>query len=111
MAQLYMTTRKTIALTIQTFVGKVMSLLFGMLSGFVIAFLLRRKSLFISWLQSLSAVTLEPKKTQSVTVSIFSAFTCGEVMGPDAMLLVGDQSVRKWENSALRSPSSGWPCG
>ena len=62
MAQLYMTTRKTIALTIQTFVGKVMSLLFDMLSRFVIAFLLRRKSLLISRPQSLSTVTLAPKK-------------------------------------------------
>ena len=70
----YMTTGKTIALTIQTFVGKVMSLLPNMLSGLVIAFLPRSKSLLISWLQSLTAVTaviLEPKKKESVTASTF----------------------------------------
>ena len=67
----YMTTRKNIALTIQTFVGKVMSLLFNMLSRFVIAFLPRRKLLLISWLQSPSAVILEPKKIKSVTASRF----------------------------------------
>ena len=66
----YMTTRKTIALTIWTFVGKVMSLLFNMLSRFVIAFLSRSKNLLISWLQSPSAVILEPKKIKAVTVSI-----------------------------------------
>ena len=68
----YMTTAKTIALTIWTFVGKVMYLLFNMLSRFVIAFLPRSKHLFISWLQSPSAVILEPKKMKSVTVSIVS---------------------------------------
>ena len=67
----YMTTGKTIALTRQTFVGKVMSLLFNMLSRLVITFLLRSKCLLISWLQSPSAVILEPKKIKSVTVSIF----------------------------------------
>ena len=66
----YMTTRKTIALTRQTFVGKVISLLFNMLSGLVIAFLPRSKRLLISWLQSPSAVILEPKKIKSFTVSI-----------------------------------------
>ena len=66
----YMTTGKTIAMTIWTFVGKVMSLLFNMLSRFIIAFLPRSKHLLISWLQSLSAVILEPKKIKSVTVSI-----------------------------------------
>ena len=66
----YMTTRKTIALTTQTFVGKVISLLFNMLSGLVIAFLPRSKRLLISWLQSPSAVILEPKKIKSFTVSI-----------------------------------------
>ena len=65
-----------------------MSLLFNMLSRFVIAFLPRSKSLSISWLQSLSAVILEPKKIKSVIVSIFSPSTCHEVMGPDAMILV-----------------------
>ena len=67
----YMTTGKTIALTIQTFVGKVMSLIFNMLCRFVIAFLPRSKHLLISWLQSMSAVILKPKKIKSVTVSIF----------------------------------------
>ena len=65
-----MTTGKTIALTRQTFVGKVMSLLFNMLSRLVIAFLLRSKHLLISWLQSLSAVILEPKKIKSVIASM-----------------------------------------
>ena len=68
----YMTAGKMIALTIQTFVGKVMSLLFNMLSRLVIAFLLRSKHLPISWLQSPSAVILEPKKIKSVTVTIVS---------------------------------------
>ena len=67
-----MTTRKTIALTRYTFVGKVMSLLFNMLSRFVIAFLPRSTHLLISWLQSPSAVILEPKKIKSATVSIVS---------------------------------------
>ena len=67
-----MTTGKTIALTRQTFVGKVMSLLFNVLSRLVIAFLPRSKHLLISWLQSLSAVTLELKKIKSVTISIVS---------------------------------------
>ena len=68
----YMTTGKTTALTSWTFVGKVMSLLFNMLSRFAIAFLPRSKRLLISWVQSLSTVTLEPKKIKSVTVSIVS---------------------------------------
>ena len=68
----YMTTGKTITLTRWTFVSKVVSLLFNMLSSLVIAFLLRRKPLLISWLQSLSSEILEPKKIQSVTVSIVS---------------------------------------
>ena len=77
---LYVTTGNTIALTIQTSVGKVMSLLFNMLSRFVIAFLPRSKCLLISWLQSTSMVTLEPKEIKSVTVSISSPscfFTIG----------------------------------
>ena len=81
----YMTTRKTIVLTKQTFVGKVMCLLFNMLSRFVIAFLPRSKRLLISWLKSLSAVILEPKKIKSVTVS---PSLCHEVMGPNAMILI-----------------------
>ena len=83
----YVTTGKTIALTRWTFVGKVMSLLFNMLSRFFIAFLPRGKHLLISWLQSPSAVTEAPK-IKSVTVSIASPSICHEVMGPDAMILV-----------------------
>ena len=82
----YMTTGKTIALTRQTFVSKVMFLLFNMLSMLVIAFLPRNKCLLISWLQSPSAVILEPRKIKSVTVSIVSPSICHEVMGPDAMI-------------------------
>ena len=84
----YRTTGKTIALTRQTFVGKVTSLLFNMLSRLVIAFLPKSKHLFISWLQSPSAVILEPKKMKSVTVSIVFPSICQEMMGPDAMILV-----------------------
>ena len=84
----YMTTGKTIALTRQTFVGKVMSLLFNMLSRLVTAFLPRSKRLLISWLQSPSEVILEPPKMKSFTVSIVSTFICHEVMGLDAMILV-----------------------
>ena len=83
-----MTTGKTIALTRQTFLSKVMSLLFNMLSLLVIAFLPWSKHLLISWLQSLSAVILEPKKIKSVTVSIVAPSICHEMMGPDAMTLV-----------------------
>ena len=79
---------KTIALTIQTFVGKVMSLLFNTLPRFVIAFISRSKCLLISWLQSPNAVILEPKKIKSVTVSIVSPSVCYEVMGPDVMIFV-----------------------
>ena len=81
----YMATGKTVAWTRRTFVGKVMSLLFNMLSRLVIAFLPRSKCLLISWLQSPSAVILEPPKVKSVTVS---TSICHEVMGPDAMILV-----------------------
>ena len=84
----YMTSGKTIALTIWTFVSKVMFLLFNILSRFVIAFLPRSKHLLILWLQSPSAVILEPKKIKSVTISSFSPSTCHEVMGPAAMILV-----------------------
>ena len=84
----YMTTGKTIALTRQTFVGKVMSLLFNMLSRLVITFLQRSKLLLISWLQSPSAVILEPPKMKSDTVSTVSPSICHEVMGPDTMILV-----------------------
>ena len=84
----YITTGKTIALTRWTFVGKVMSLFFNMLSRLVITFLPKSKHLLISWLQSPFAVILEPKKIKSVTVSIVSPSICHEVMGPDAMILV-----------------------
>ena len=83
----YMTTGKTIALTRWTFVDRVMSLLFNMLFRLVITFLPRSKRLLISWLQSPSAVILEPKKIKSVTVSIVSPSICHEVMGPDARIL------------------------
>ena len=82
-----MATGKTIALTRWTFVVKVMFLLFNMLSRLVITFLPRSKRLLISWLQSPSAVILEPKKTKSVTVSIVSPSICHEVMGPGAVIL------------------------
>ena len=81
----YMTTGKTIALTRWTFVGKVMSLLLNTLSRLVITFLPRSKRLLISWLQSPSAVILEPEKIKSVTVS---SYICHEVMGPDVITLV-----------------------
>ena len=84
----YMTTGKTKALIIRTFVGQVMSLLFNTLSRFVTAFLPRSNHLLISWLQSPSAVTVEPKKIKSVTVSIFSPFIYHEVMELDVMILV-----------------------
>ena len=84
----YMTTGKTIALTRRTFVVKVMSLLFIMLSRLVITFLPRSKRLLISWLQSPSAVILEPKNIKSDTVSTVSPSICHEVMGPDAMIFV-----------------------
>ena len=84
----YMTTGKTIALTRWTFVGNVMSLLFNMLSRLVITFLPRSKRLLISWLQSPSAVILDPPKIKSSTVSTVSPSICHEVMGLDAMILV-----------------------
>ena len=84
----YMTTGKTTALTRWTFVGKVMSLIFNMLSRLVIAFLPRIKHFSSSWLQSPSAVILEPKKRKSVTVSIVSPSVCHGVTGPDAVILV-----------------------
>ena len=84
----YMTTGKTRALTGQTFVGEVMSLLFNMLSRLVITFLPKSRHLLISWLQSPSAVIFEPKKIKSVTVSTVSPSICHEVMGPDSMILV-----------------------
>ena len=83
-----MTTGKTIALTRWTFVGKGMPLLFNMLPKLVITFLPSSKHLLISWLQSESAVILEPKKTKSITVSMVSPSICHEVMGLDALILI-----------------------
>ena len=85
---MYVTIGKTVALTIQTFIGKVMSLLFNMLSGFVIAFLPRSKCLLILCLQAPYTVILEPKKIKSVTVSTFFPSVCHEVIGPDVMIFV-----------------------
>ena len=87
-SHVFTATGKTIALTIWTFAGKLMCLLFNMLSRFVIAFLPRSKRLLISWLQSPSAVILEPKKIKSDTVSTVSSSMSYEVMGPDAMIFV-----------------------
>ena len=84
----YMTTGKTIALNRQTFVDKIMSLLLNMLSRLVITFLPRSKHLLISWLQSPSAVILEPPTIKSATISTVSPSICHEVMGLDAMILV-----------------------
>ena len=84
----YMTTGKTIALTRRTIVDKVTSLLFNMLSRLVIIFLLRSKCLLISWLQSPSAMILEPSKIKSATVPTISPSILHEVMGPDAVILV-----------------------
>ena len=88
LSHLYMTTGKTIALTIQTFVSKLMSLLLNTLSRFVIVFLPRNKCVLISWLQSPSAMILEPKKIKSVTVSIVFSIICHEVMRLNAMIFV-----------------------
>ena len=84
----YKTTGKTIALARQIFVGKVISQLFNMLSRLVITFLPRSKRLLISWLQSPSAVILEPRKIKSFTVYVVSPFICHEVMGPNTMIFV-----------------------
>ena len=84
----YMTTGKTIALIRGTFVGKVMSLLFNMLSRLVLTFLPKSKHLLVSWLQSPSAVILEPRKIKPATVSTVSPSICHEVMGRDATILV-----------------------
>ena len=84
----YMTIRKTLALILWSFVGKVMSLLFNTLTTFVIGILPRSKHLLILWLQSPSALILEPKKMKSDTVPTLSPSVCHEVIGPDAMILV-----------------------
>ena len=97
-----MTTGKTIPLTIQTFVGKVMSLFFNTMSRFFIAFLPRSKCLLISWLQSPSALILEPKKIKSVTVSIVSLSICHEYwVGKRQMIC--NINVLKWENHTIKS--------
>ena len=83
-----MTTGKTIVFTRQTYVGKVKSLLFNMLSRMVTTFFQRSKGLLLSWLQSPSALTLEAPKIKSLTVPPVAPFICHEVMGPDAMILV-----------------------
>ena len=88
LSHLYTTTGKTTALIIWMFVGKVMSLLFNMLSRLIIAFLPRNNHLLILWLQLLSTVILEPKEIKAATVSTFSPSICYEVMGPDAMIFV-----------------------
>ena len=90
-----MTAGKTTALTRWTFVGKVMSLLFNMLSRLFMAFLPRSKRLLTSWLESPSAVILETKKIKSVTVSIVSPSICHEVMGPDAKISALGVAARK----------------
>ena len=87
-SQSYMTTGKTVVLTIWTFVGKVTSLLFNMLSRFVIAFIPRDNHLLISWLQSLAAVILETKKVKCITVSIVFPSIGHGVMGPNAMIFI-----------------------
>ena len=87
-SHLYMTTGKTIALTRQTFVGKVMSLLFNKLSNLVMAFLPRSEQLLIAWLQSPTSVILETRKIKSVPVPTVSLSICHEVMGSEAMILV-----------------------
>ena len=102
-----MTTAKTpIVLTLWTFVSKVMSLLFNMLSMLVIAFLPRSKCLFILWQKSPSAVILEPKKIKPLTVSIVSPSICHEVMGLDAMILGFWMLSFKPTFHSLLSPSS-----
>ena len=83
-----MSTGKTIALTRRTFVGKVMSLIFNILSRQGITFLSRNKCLLISWLQSPSAVILEPPKIKSATVSIVSPSICHEVVGPEDTIFI-----------------------
>ena len=102
----YMTIGKTIGLIRWTFVSKVMSLLFNMLSKMVITFLLRSKYLLISWLLSPSALILEPPKIKSLTVSIVSLSICHEVMGPDAMILVFWMLVKAREAWHCCSPCS-----
>ena len=105
-SHLYMTTGKTISLARWTFVDKVMSLLFNMLSRLVITFLPRSKLLLISWLQSPSAVILEPPKIKSDTVSTVSPSISHEVMGPDAMIFVLASGNVKWYSHFTRQLGS-----
>ena len=100
----YMTTGKTIALTRPTLVGKVMSLLFNILSRLVITFLPRNKCLLISWLQSPSTMILEPKEIKFATVSTISPSICHELMGPDARILV----FWKASLNAYSKAAQGW---
>ena len=100
----YMTTRKTIPLTRRAFVGKVMFLLFNMLSRLVVAFLPRSKRLLISWLQSPSAVILEPRKIESVTVSIVSPSIYHEVMGPEEKAMAPHSSTVAWKIPWMEEP-------
>ena len=102
----YMITGKTIALTLRTFVGKVMSLPFNMLSRFVIVFLTRSKHLLFSRLQSSSAVIWEPKKIKSVTGSTFYPSIRNEVMGPDAMIFIFEYWVLSQLFHSALLPSS-----
>ena len=106
LSHVYTTTRKTRTFTIWTFVSKMMSLLFNILSRFVITCLPRSKCLLISWLQSLSAVILEPKKIKSIIASTFHPSICHEVMGPDAMILVFSMFSFKPTFLSPLSPSS-----
>ena len=106
LSHLYMTTGKTIDLTIWTFVSKVMSLLFNTLSRFVIAFLPRSKCLLILQLQSSSALILEPRKMKSDTVAMFSPSVYPEVIGPDTMIFVFWMLVFKSSFYSPLSPSS-----
>ena len=105
----YMTTGKTIALTIRAFVGKVMCLLLNKLSRFIVAFLPRSKHLLILWLESLSAVILEPKKIKSVTVSTFFPSICHDVMRLDTMIFVFRMLNFKPAFHSPLSPSSRGP--
>ena len=102
----YMTTGKAIVLTIRTFVGKVISLLFNMLSRIVTDFLPRHKSHLTSWLQSPSAVILEAKKIKSVSASTFSLCICHEAMEPDAMISAFECWVSSQPSHSPLSPSS-----
>ena len=108
LSHLYMTTGKTIALTRRTFVGKVMSLLYNMLSRLVITFLPRSKRLLISWLQSPSAVILEPQKIKSDTVSTVSLSISHEVLGQEAMIFKKGRQERKKVSQESSGQSVTW---